>query len=233
MKQESPSRVKEFEGKFFPLKTDLNFSAELLPNVLAKSTLQNIRQVIRGIKKEHFELHEAGEFGRLVVHNHEALTQIQKSLESLVSECVRETIESSYNFLSLYTSQGKCALHLDSPMAKYTLDLCINQNEDWPIFISNTRKWEEIISLADRPDWEKVVHKNVPFESYSMRPGDGILFSGSSQWHFRNPITPTSKEFQCDLLFFHYIPKGTLGLVKPSNWANMLECQGINFTPQL
>ena len=50
-------------------------------------------------------------------------------------------------------------------------------------------------------------------------PGDAILFSGSSQWHYRDALPQGKAKGFCDLLFLHYIPKGTASIVRPANWA--------------
>lgn len=54
-----------------------------------------------------------------------------------MSEAADEAVEAGYNaFLSLYDRLGVCPVHLDSPEAKWTLDLYIDQSVCWPIQVS-------------------------------------------------------------------------------------------------
>jgi hypothetical protein len=61
---------------------------------------------------------------------------MQRELVARVSDLVGEEVEPSYNFLSLYTRMGIFEPHLDAPSAKWTLDICIDQSEPWPIYFS-------------------------------------------------------------------------------------------------
>ena len=56
-----------------------------------------------------------------------------------------------------------------------------------------------------------------------MEPGQAILFSGSSQWHYRNAMPALSTKSSCDLLFLHFIPRGTRELLNPLNWARLFD----------
>ncbi|MGE0405379.1 MAG: hypothetical protein AB7O65_03695, partial [Candidatus Korobacteraceae bacterium] len=59
------------------------------------------------------------------------------------------------------------------------------------------------------------------FTAYSLEPGQAAVFSGSSQWHYREAIQPASGRAFCNLLFLHFIPRGTAELVEPTNWASI------------
>ena len=72
-------------------------------------------------------------------------------------------------------------------------------------------------------EWEQAV-KDAPtrrFTGFTLRPGEAAVFSGSSQWHYREAIPATGSRQFCDLLFFHFIPRGSAELVKPENWARI------------
>jgi hypothetical protein len=67
------------------------------------------------------------------------------------------------------------------------------------------------------------------FMPYTLWPGQAVVFSGSSQWHYRNAMPDASGRQFCDLLFFHFIPRGTGELVVPANWPRLFgvpECRG-------
>jgi len=63
----------------------------------------------------------------------------------------------------------------------------------------------------------------IEFTSYCHQPGDGLLFSGSSQWHYRNRIPVRAKQNYSHLLFFHYFPKGMLELTQPERWPAIFD----------
>ena len=79
------------------------------------------------------------------------------------------------------------------------------------------------MNLGD--DWKTAIKtsSDLAFQSKVLTPGNGIVFSGSSQWHYRDALPSTSNSSFCDLLFFHYIPKGTAEIVRPSNWARLFD----------
>ena len=56
-----------------------------------------------------------------------------------------------------------------------------------------------------------------------MEPGQAILFSGSSQWHYRDAMPALSTKSSCDLLFLHFIPRGTRELLNPLKWARLFD----------
>jgi hypothetical protein len=114
---------------------------------------------------------------------------------------------------------------MDAPEAKWTLDVCIEQDEPWPIHLSQVLDWPEDY-VQPSGDWEGQIKKSSTnqFESFSLDAGEAILFSGSSQWHYRDmkPIlTSRSTASFCNLIFFHFIPAGMSEIVNPSNWYRL------------
>jgi hypothetical protein len=183
--------------------------------------MEDIRQAIRGLQMTQLELHEVHRFGRFIVHDHPLITELQQSIIGLVSEAAGEQVEPGYNFLSLYTKSGVCPVHMDSPEAKWTLDLCVRQDAPWPIHLSQVVDWPEP-SQYSGDDWETLI-KHSPghrFSSYSLEPGNAILFSGSSQWHYRDPH-PGGEDQSCDLVFFHFVPEGMRSTIDPTNWPRL------------
>jgi hypothetical protein len=87
-------------------------------------------------------------------------------------------------------------MHLDAPSAKWTFDYCIEQSGSWPIHLSQVRPWPETWANDD-PDWEATV-RNDPDNQFSpieLQEGEAIIFSGSSQWHYRDRIyTPRPQQ---------------------------------------
>jgi hypothetical protein len=225
-----PDVLPAFETAMAVFRTRHDFRVKAFERVFDDDTLDKIRQAVRALKPAEMELHEARQFKRLLVHDHPYFTALQQELTALVSESAGEAVEPRYNFLSLYTAMGVCPVHMDAPEAKWTLDLCLNQSEPWPIYFSQIQPWPEVDpDVAPHTwaldDWDQKIlqsHGNV-FQSHVLQPGQAILFSGSSQWHYRNAMPSGGRQSHCDLLFFHFIPKGTSELVQPDNWARLFE----------
>lgn len=222
IKQHQPALLNEFVNTMDVLKTRSDFQVKKLPNILNEIIINEIRGLIDSLLTDELEKQELFDFGRLVVHNHPYINQLQNTMTGLASEITRELVEPYYNFLSLYNNLSVCGVHMDAPFSKWTLDICIEQSNIWPIYLSQVLPWPENTIHIDK-DWESKI-KNDPannFKEYNLEAGEGIVFSGSSQWHYRNRITQIKKENYCHLIFFHFIPKGTKEILEPSNWAGL------------
>lgn len=229
-----PSALNAFDDAMKVFRTPADFRVKRFDRVFDDDTLTQIRALVRTLKPTDFELHEVQQFKRFVVHDHPWLTELQQQLTDFVSTAAGEPVDANYNFLSLYSSLGVCPVHMDSPEAKWTLDLCLNQTEPWPIYFSDVQPWPELdphaTPDAETPmwlgdDWERAIKRSpsMGFEAHVMEPGQAIMFSGSSQWHYRDAMPARSTRSSCDLLFFHFIPRGTRKLVKSANWAEMFD----------
>ena len=218
----APDRLAEFVAAFDPLRTDPAFKVKSLPRVFDAELITHIRETIKAIPKSLLEMHEVKDFGRFVVHDFPAFTELQHRLVDRVSNWAGEAVEPRYNFLAMYTRRGICDPHLDAPFAKWTLDICVDQSEPWPIHFSNIVPWPEEPDRAhDEPGEVIRSRPDLAFRSVVLNPGDAILFSGSSQWHYRDALSLQKGQHFCDLLFLHYIPKGSSELVLPRNWAKL------------
>lgn len=219
-----PNRLADFLAAFEPLRTRRDYQVTLLDGVIDESVTAKIKDVIRSLKARDLETHEMAKFGRWVVHDHPMLTELQATTTELVSRVAGEEVEPCYNFLSMYTKLGRCAVHMDAPSAKWTLDICVDQSEVWPIHFSQIVPWPEDFSYEGN-DWSQHILTDPQnrFSSFSLNPGQALLFSGSSQWHYRDPLTPKGPNGFCHLLFFHFVPKGTSEIVDSRNWARIFD----------
>jgi hypothetical protein len=219
-----PDALASFVDAFRILHTRPDFKVQFFEHPFDAATMDEIRLVTASLRPTDLELHEARRFGRFVVHDHPFFTELQQRTVPWVSEAVGEPVEARYNFLSLYTSKGVCAVHMDAPEAKWTLDLCIDQAAPWPIYFSEVQPWPDSVADAWRNEgWEDNIKqsRSLDFTSHTLEPGQAVIFSGSSQWHYRDPMPEASGKQFCTLLFFHFIPKGTAEFVKPKNWARL------------
>jgi len=216
-----PVALAQFLAKTDVFRTSPEFSARHLQDVFTPDVMERVRTLTKSLTPSDLELHEAKSFGRWVVHDHPYLTELQREATNRVSALCGEEVEPCYNFLSMYTQLGRCPIHMDTPQAKYTLDICVDQSEPWDIHFSQIVPWPE--DGVEGEDWSERVRSDpgLRFEAIALNPGEAVLFSGSSQWHFRDPIPKSGGRSFCDLLFFHYIPKGTAEFVEPTNWPTL------------
>ncbi|OAI53613.1 hypothetical protein AYO47_04470 [Planctomyces sp. SCGC AG-212-M04] len=168
-------------------------------------------------------------FGRYVVHDHEFFNTLQQSITDIVSETVNEAVEPSYNFLSLYNNLGVLRPHLDAPGSKWTVDYCIEQSAQWPIYISQVRPWPEDTAY-DPSNWEATVKGDpeIRFTPYELQEGEAIVFAGRSQWHYRERIEQKTDTNFCHLIFFHFIPRGSKKLTRLEKWAELFGIPELN-----
>jgi hypothetical protein len=230
----APSRLAGFVDSFRALRTDPGFVVKDIPNLFDADMLAEIKRTIAAIPPGELEMHEAKSFGRIIVHNNATFTALQATLTGRVSEWAGEEVGPRYNFLSLYTRMGICQPHLDAPSAKWTLDVCIDQSEPWPIYFSQIVPWPEQRKVLGA-NWQAEIKSSpdLKFQSKTLMPGNAILFSGSSQWHYRDALPAGSRKSFCDLLFFHYIPKGTSELIRSANWPKQFGIPELARIPDL
>lgn len=220
LKTNRPQDLDAFVRALDVFRTRDDFQTQFFQSIFDEKTLVDIRSQIASLRPEQLELHEAKTFRRFIVHDLPYLIDLQRGLLPLVSEAAGEELDIGYNFLSLYGNRGICPMHMDSPESKWTLDVCIDQSRPWPIHFSKVQTWPDskLQSLPLQPPEPETLSE---FDSYSLEPGQAVLFSGSSQWHYRD-LMPTGKGRNfCNLLFFHFVPVGTTELVKPHNWKQL------------
>jgi len=214
-----PARLQEFLDAVKVLRTRPDYRVQHVARVFDDPVLAKVAAHSRAFSHDKLELHEAKTFGRFVVHNDPWFTDLQNQFTGLVSDLAGEDVEPHYNFLSLYTRQGVCQVHMDAPEAKWTLDICIEQSAPWPIHFRQIVPWPEHPNLP-ATDWDRAIKESpdLRFESVALEPNQAVLFSGSSQWHYRDPLPNRTAASFCTLLFFHYIPRGSRPLVEWWRW---------------
>jgi hypothetical protein len=217
-----PERLSNFIETIEPLRTGGSFTTRELRSAFDKRKLIEIRDAIKHHPIGNSSSYEKEKFGRVIVHDLPPLVDLQRDIESEISTIVGEEIESSYNFLSLYSNLGVCEPHMDSPIAKWTFDVCIEQSKVWPLYLSQVVDWPETFAgSADNWRSDIVDDPNLTFTAYNLEPGDAVVFSGSSQWHYREPLSQAGPDDFCNLLFFHFLPRGTREIARAGNWPRL------------
>ena len=213
-----PDRLDDFVSAFGVLRTDPTFQTKLLDPVFEADTFEAVVETIHALPKVSLQYHEGDSFGRSLIRRHPFFTRLQSSLTERVSELVGEPVVAAYNFLSLYGGKGRCDPHLDQPLSKWTLDICVEQSVEWPIHFSQVVDWPSESGQYQTTIEELRANPSLRFDSVVLKPNGGAIFSGSSQWHFRDPLDARDTDY-CTLLFLHYLPKGAEPLADPHQWA--------------
>lgn len=219
LREVRPDLLATFEAAFEPLRTPSDFAVGQIEGLFPAEVLQRIRDEVVALPAAQLELHERTTFGRNFVHDHPYFVELQRALLPRVSDMAGRELEAGYNFLSLYGTSGRCEPHLDQPISMYTLDFCIDQSAEWPIYFSDVIDWP-IAEEMNAFDAEALLaDPAIRFTEYVLRPNNAILFSGSGQWHYREAMKQPGF---CSLLFFHYYPKECGDLVLPASWPKVL-----------
>jgi hypothetical protein len=176
-----------------------------------KKTFDEIKEHVGHIRKAYdwpgIPVHDANDpednkFSRWFWHNLPMLKQLHHSPELIMkaSKVFGEPVKPSYVFTSLYDANGVCPVHRDRPQCRYTIDLCIDQDDVWPIYVED---------LEDKnPD------KLARCKPYILKPGEALCYSGTGQTHYRKPMKEDSKATWINLAFFHWVPTSWMGEVK-------------------
>jgi hypothetical protein len=156
--------------------------------------LQNHVREVRSIYDwpgiPYHDLNASGneKFNRWFWHNLPMLVHLHNSPEFIkaASELFGQPLKPSYVFLSMYGKEGVCPIHSDRPQCQFTIDLVVNMDAPWPIYVKD--------------------------EPYVLeKEGDALAYSGTGQVHYRKPMTEDSKATYMDLVFFHFCPINWMG----------------------
>lgn len=163
-------------------------SAIILKNVFSKETFDEIKKEVTLIRSvlEYTPMHDQNAFFRWQVHKPPFAVKIHHSdfLKELANKIFPIEVKPSYSFLSMYSENGICPGHIDRAQCVYTIDLCVNQKEPWPIYIGKNQT-------------------DYVGEEFFHNENEAVCYSGTGQWHYRNRIQPGNK---VDMLFFHFVP---------------------------
>lgn len=210
-----PDALSMFVEAFDALRPRRDFKVTMIDGLFDTATHERICEIARARPEQEQVAYETEGFGRYVVQHHPEFDALQREVLPLVSDRVGHELTAGYNFLSLYDKAGKCDMHMDEPVSMYTLDYCIEQSCEWPIYFSETVEWPTLEASRNWSPRDMPQKADLTFEKHLLRPNNALIFNGSSQWHYRDPIPAGG---HCSLLFFHYFPVGCQDLVEPCLW---------------
>lgn len=129
---------------------------------------------------------------RAAIHNQPTIASLHKGLADIVNSICDERVLASYCYLACYEEGAVLERHKDRPQCAYNLSLVLDmwsaqgEPEPWPIYVE----------INDKP------------EAVLMRPGDGVAYSGTEIWHWRDALPKGQRAIVC---FFHFVPEGFTG----------------------
>ena len=149
-----------------------------------------------GIRLHDADQAEAERFNRWYWHNLPLLKAFHNDPKFIAQACeiFGTAVKPSYVFLSMYGSQGICPVHTDRPQCLYTIDLAVNQDATWPIYIGS--------------------QQGTPTEDckpYILQEGEAVCYSGVNNKHYRKAMAVDSKATYADLAFFHFADARWMG----------------------
>lgn len=189
----------------------------VIKNFFQKAELGRLQAYLESLKTNPIMKEDIKSFSRLYCVN-DPLTQKlhQTHAWDVASTVFPVPLKPSYSFVSLYRpGQGSCPIHVDRPQCFYTIDVCINQAQPWPIYVNSKEKFLAYPIWIGGKDDESIVEemKNTSQE-FLLEPGDALCYSGTHHPHWRNQLQPDNF---CDLIFFHFVAADFTGSLWPSN----------------
>lgn len=170
----TPKIIKPFEDSYF--------------HQLQQHT-DHVRKVFDwpGLEPHDAQAPEEARFNRWFWHNLPMLVKVHHDPVFLktVSDIVGTPVKPSYAFLSMYAANGICPPHVDRPQCQFTVDLCLNQDAPWPIYVDEN--------------------------PYYLEVGQALVYSGTHQPHYRKRMSEDSKASFINLAFFHFVPTYWMG----------------------
>lgn len=129
---------------------------------------------------------------RAALHNQPTIAAIHQGLAGIVNSISAEPVIASYCYLSCYEEGAVLARHKDRKQCVYNLSLVLDmQNahgapEPWPIYLELDGRAEAVL----------------------LEVGDGLCYSGTDIWHWRDALPKGQRAIVC---FYHFVPAGYAG----------------------
>lgn len=117
-------------------------------------------------------------FGRFWVHGHWYFEHLHRTHVIEVAKGIwGESIKPSYCGVSLYcTDWSICPPHFDRPQCKYSIDLCLRQDDVWPLYVDG--------------------------QAYDLEPNQALAYSGTDNFHWRDRVRAGNR---VTMAFFHFV----------------------------
>jgi hypothetical protein len=156
---------------------------KVIKDLVTENTLKQLQAIC--LEEYNNQTNWCNTFNRKAVHNHssELIRQLHLDFNKLANEISGFDLKPSYTFMSLYGKNGYCPPHFDRPQCQYTIDLQINSDGLWPIYVKSGE--------------------------YILENNNALCYSGTYHFHYRRKM-PENMSFN-HLIFFHYVPQDFQG----------------------
>jgi hypothetical protein len=160
---------------------------EILPPAPRAQLRRHVRQLV---ERGYFPALGDGQVElRAALHNEPSIASLHRGLAAILSGLGGETLQASYCYLSCYEAGAVLERHKDRPQCKYNLSLVLDMQgpeatvepEPWPIYLE----------IDGQP------------EAVRLQVGDGLAYSGTDIWHWRDALPAGQRAIVC---FFHFVP---------------------------
>lgn len=120
-------------------------------------------------------------------YNHPSMTTLLSFLKPKVEELYGRRLHETYAFYRVYQEGMELEPHMDRPACEVSVTITLGYHAQylWPIFVDG-----------------------VP---YATRPGEGVIYKGCEQLHWREPFRKMGdapNEILWSQVFLHYIEAG-------------------------
>jgi len=150
--------------------------AILVKKVLPEALLQSLQIYTRALRETDLMFFDNNWKSRYARHNDPLFSLIHQTLSPTILAHSGLEVKPSYVFLAVYQEGGLgVPKHIDRAQCQYTLDLCLEQEGTWPLFIAGER--------------------------FDLEPGSAVFYRGNVE-HWREPLPPHQR---CNMVFFHFI----------------------------
>lgn len=160
-----------------------NAPIKIIKNILSEKDLLELQRLCKIESEKQSDW--CNIFNRKHVHNHSSdlIKKLHNDFAQVASEISGFELKPSYTFMSLYGQNGYCPPHFDRIQCQYTLDIEIDSDGKWPIYVKSGE--------------------------YLLNHNDALCYSGTYHFHYRRKM-PQEMSF-CHLIFFHFVPKDFVG----------------------
>lgn len=129
---------------------------------------------------------------RTALYNEPTIGSIHNGLARILSSVAGEALLPSYCYLSCYEEGSVLERHRDRAQCAWNLSVVFDMSgpagepDPWPIYLELDGKPEEVL----------------------LAVGDGVAYSGTELWHWRDALPAGQRAIVC---FFHFVPQDFTG----------------------
>ena len=126
---------------------------------------------------------------RSALHNEPTIAALHRGLAAILSSLCGESLQASYCYLSCYEAGAVLERHKDRPQCRYNLSLVLDMQG--PDATAEPEPWPIYLEIDGQP------------EAVLLQVGDGLAYSGTDIWHWRDALPAGQRAIVC---FFHFVP---------------------------